>query len=242
MCFFFLIRDSEYVVFCRTNGELSVQRVNINQSIRFSHVFSIGMPSYFELNTPRLIFHRDSSNLFIYNSLGSILRYKWKTAMEMEQTAYMYARCPINHQFCDENFRSDILSLEQQKQFEVESKRKIQLQKRKRELLEIVARLKYQFNDIKDRNGRLPQKYQLNDDAFEIDKRITNDLEHRKQHKFKAIQDELQRKIDKIRHQAERMEHLYLDNLEHWPISLTGFRLVNEAEHTNRMCIRMNGK
>lgn len=176
------------------------------------------------MNAPRIIFNRNSSILIVYNSNGSILRYKWKTNNETIQSTYIYAPCQLHHQFCDENFSSDKLSLEQQKQFEVENNRKIQLQKRKTELLEIIAKLKNQFIEIKDRNSNLPKQYQLDDASFEIDKRITDDLERRKQQKFKAIQNELQRKIDKIRHQAERMEHLYLDNLEHWPITLTGFR------------------
>lgn len=170
------------------------------------------------------MFNRNTSILIVYNAHGSILRYKWKTDNETIQKAYIYTPCQIDHQFCEEDFGSGILSLEQQKQFEVENTRKIQLQKRKTELLEIIAGLKNQFIEIKDRNSKLPKQYQLNDAAFEIDKRITDDLEQRKQQKFKAIQNELQRKIDKIRHQAERMEHLYLDNLEHWPITLTGFR------------------
>ena len=185
------------------------------------------MPSNFEINFPRLLFNRNTSILIVYNSHGSILRYKWKTVDEtIQKRTYIYVPCQINHQFCDEDFGSDVLSLEQQKQFEVENNRKIQLQQRKTELLEIIARLKNQFIEIKERNKELPKKYQLDNALFEIDKRITDDLEQRKQQKFKVIQCELQRKIDRIRHQAERMEHLYLDNLEHWPITLTGFRLV----------------
>lgn len=224
ICSFFFRRDNEHVVFCQINGELLVYHVDFHQSTRFSHVFSTEFPLNFEINAPRLIFNRDTFILIVYNSHGSILRYKWKTAEEATQKAYIYAPCQISHQFCDENFDSNVLSLEQQKQFEVENRRKIQLQKRKAEMLEIIARLKNQFIEIKERNSKLPHKYRLDDAAFEIDKRITDDLEQKKQQKFKAIQSELQRKIDKIRHQAERMEHLYLDNLEHWPVSLTGFR------------------
>lgn len=227
--YFFFFRDNEHVVFCQINGELSVHCVNFNQSTRFLHVFSIEMPLNFELNAPRLLFNRTTSVLFVYNSHGSILRYKWKTINETTtQEAYIYLPCQINHQYCDENFDANVPSLEQQKQFHVENVRKVQMQHRKTEMLEIIARLKNQFIEIKDRNSKLPEKYQLDDAVFEIDKRVTNDLEQRKQQKFKAIQSELQRKIDKIRHQAERMEHLYLDNLEHWPIMLTGFRLVSK--------------
>lgn len=222
---FFFLSDNEHVVFCQINGELSVHYVDFHQSTRFSHVFSTEIPSNFEMNAPRLNFNHDTSILIVYNSHGSILRYKWKTDKEtIQKVSHIYVPCQIDHQFCDENFDSNVLSLEQQKQFEVENKRKIQLQKRKTEMLEIIARLKNQFIEIKERNGKLPNKYRLDDTAFEIDKRITHDLEQRKQQKFKAIQSELQRKIDKIRHQAERMEHLYLDNLEHWPVILTGFR------------------
>lgn len=221
----FGLRDNEYAVFCRTDGVLSVHHMNFNQTTRFFPVFSIKMPSNFELNAPRAIFNNDASILIVYNSLGSILRYKWKANNgTCEQQPPVYVPCQLIHQYCDEGFDCDVLSLEQQKQFEVEDQRKIQIQKRKTDLLEIIAKLKNQFNEIKDRNNTLPKKYQLDAASFDIDKRITDDLEQRKQQKFQAIQTDLRYKIDKIRHQAERMEHLYLDNLEHWPITITGFR------------------
>lgn len=202
-----------------------MQRMNFNQTTRFITVSSIQMPSNFEMNAPCIIFNHNASMVIVYNSLGSILHYKWNANNETcERIPYIYLPCQINHQYCDEDFNADVLSLEQQKQFEVENQRKKQIQHRKTELLEIVARLKNEFNEIKQRNGALPKKYQLDATAFEIDKRITDDLEQRKQRKFQAIQIDLQYKIDKIRHQAERMEHLYLDNLEHWPITITGFR------------------
>lgn len=138
------------------------------------------------------------------------------------KTSNYYTPCVIKHQFADINV--DGLSLEQQKQFEEENHRKIAIQKRKTEVLEIIGQLKNEFTEIKERNDKLPEKFRQNTAAFEIDKRITDDLEQRTQQKFRAIQNELRRKIEKIRTHAERMEHLYLDNLEHWPITLTGFR------------------
>lgn len=166
----------------------------------------------------------DTGSLIVFNNYGTILYYTWNTPIKQKQNAYVYVPCPIDHSFIDDTIRSDGLSLEQQKRSEKENNRKMQVQKRKAEVLEIIAKLKNEFTAIKDRNSQLPNNYQLDAASFEIDKRITEDLEQRTQQKFKAIQIELQKRIDKIRTQAERMEHLYLDNLEHWPITLTGFR------------------
>lgn len=172
---------------------------------------------------PRMIF-TSSSDLIVYNVYGSILYFNWKKNSADKEIQYTYAPCLINHQFVEENFDSSGLSLEQQKQCEMENHRKIQVQKRKAEILEIIGKLKIELTEIKLRNSRLPTNYRLGADAFEIDKRITEDLKQKTEQKFKSIQMELQRRIDRIRAQAVRMEHLYLDNLEHWPITLTGFR------------------
>lgn len=181
----------------------------------------------FKLESVEMIFTTDKRNLIVYNSCGSILRYKLK--LGQNQTAgiiNVYERCTVEHQLVDENTIANCLSLEQQKELELENNRKIEVQKRKAEILEIIAKLKNELATIKIQNAKLPCKFQLSTAAFEIDRRITEDLEWRTHQKFKTIQAELLRKIDKIRTQADRMKQIYLDNLEHWPISITGFRYV----------------
>lgn len=215
--------DEYFVILCHADRQISIQKYDFNQSTRFSSVFSLSMPHNFDMESPRMNFNSKTSSLIVYNASGSILYYKWE-AIENKQIECNYAMCSINHQFVDESFTSDGLSLNQKLQLNVENERKIQLQKRKAVQVSAIADLKNSLNRIKSLNSELPDEYQLDAASFEIDKRITADLEQRTERKFKAIQTELQRKIDKIRMQAIRMEHLYLDNLEHWPITLTGFR------------------
>lgn len=171
-----------------------------------------------------MMFSYDNTNLIIFNSSGSILSYKWEMATNKNEISTVFKPCVIEHEFVDENTISICLSLEQQKQLELESNRKIQVQNRKAEIMDFIAKLKNEFNSIKEKNRQLPERFQLTKEAFDIDKRINDDLEYRTQEKFKVIQNELQRKINKMRSQAERMEHIYLDNLQHWPITITGFR------------------
>lgn len=184
------------------------------------------MPQNFELESTYMLVTSDKMNLIVYNSIGSMLRYKLKLATENVESTYVYEPCTIEHQPLNEDVFINCLSLEQQKQLELENHRKIQVQKRKAEILEIIAKLKNELAAIKDQNIKLPHKFQLSAASFEIDKRIKDDLEWRTQQKFKTIQAELLKKIDKIRTQAERMENIYLENLEHWPITITGFRYV----------------
>lgn len=195
--------------------------------IKFTRVYTLEMPQNFELESTYMTITSDRMNLIVYNSNGSMLRYKLKLANENIESTYVYEPCTIEHQLLNEDGFTNCLSLEQQKQLELENKRKIQVQKRKAEILEIIAKLKNELAAIKDQNTKLPQKFQLSTASFEIDKRIKDDLEWRTQQKFKTIQAELLKKIDKIRTQAERMENIYLENLEHWPITITGFRYVD---------------
>lgn len=212
------------MIFCLIHGELSVQQVEFHQRTSFTNLFSLSLPQICEMESPRITFNNERTNLIVYNPGGYILSYKWKMATKMMKTSFYYTPCVIKHQFVDDDVSADCLSLEQQKQFEEENNRKIAIQKRKTEVLEIIGKLKNEIAEIKERNDKLPEKFRLNAASFEIDERITDDLEQRTQQKFKAIRNELQRKVDKIRTHAERMEHLYLDDLEHWPITLAGFR------------------
>lgn len=224
---FYICSDDEYVIFCHADSQLLVQRYEFNQSNRFTIVHSLKISNSLGMESPRMDSCINTGTLIVFNSSGTILHYKWTMQIKQQQSEYVYVPCPIDHRFVDEMIRSDDLSLEQQKRFEKENNRKAQVQQRKAEVLEIIAKLKHEFTAIKDRNSQLPSNYQLDAASFEIDKRITEDLEQKTQQKFKAIQIELQKRIDKIRTQAERMEHLYLDNLKHWPITLTGFRYVD---------------
>lgn len=217
--------DNEYVILCLGNGRISVERIESRQPIQLSHVYIIALPHEFEMVSARMAFSCADTNLIIYNSMGSILCYKWKLATEnLENMKYIYRKCEIEHQLFVEDNIGNCLSLEEQKQFEFENQRKILVQQRKAEVLEIITKLKNEFAAIKEQNNKLPDKFQLNSTAFKIDKRITDDLELKNKRIFGVIQRELQTKIHKIRTQAERMVHIYLDNLEHWPITITGFR------------------
>lgn len=218
--------DTEFVIFCLATGTLSVEKIECHKPIQFSNVCSLALPHDFRLLCPRIDFNSHGKHFIIYDSNGAILFYSWKMSENKDEDAAMYKPCLIEHRFVDDNITSDCLSLEQQKQFEEEMRRKSIVQQRKTEMLEKIAKLKNEFVGIKEKNSELPAKYRLPAAAFDIDKRIIDDLEWRTHEKFKVIQAELQRKIDRIRTQAERMEHIYLDNLEHWPIIITGFRYV----------------
>lgn len=218
--------DEKFVIFCLATGELSVQRIECHKPIQFSNACLLTLSNDFEMLYPRIDFSNHGKRFIIYNFSGTILSYSWNTLKNACENGTVYKPCSIEHRFVDDNITFDCLSLEQQKQLEQELRRKTQVQQRKTEMLEKIANLKNEFVAIKEKNSELPEKYKLPAAEFEIDKRIIDDLKWRTHEKFKVIQAELQHKIDRMRTQAERMEHAYLDNLEHWPIIITGFRYV----------------
>ncbi|XP_031617014.1 uncharacterized protein LOC116336928 isoform X2 [Contarinia nasturtii] len=221
---YYVTFENKYVIICYANANISVERILSHQPTQFEQIYMLSIPQDFQIQSSRMNFSFDYSNLIIHNSSGSVLCYKWKLAIESSENIYSYQRCMIEHQIVDEDSVINCLSLEEQKRVELENQRKTQYQERKTEILEIIAKLKNDFAIIKYRNNELSDTFQMSPSAFEIDKRITEDLKWRTQLKFKVIQKELQMKIDKIREHAERMEHIYLDNLEHWPIKISGFR------------------
>lgn len=215
---------NEFVVFCLKNREMCVKRVNLEPKTTITCLHSIALPQEFDMKSLRLDFVYDYTNLLVSNASGTILSYNWNIVNASKCETSIYVPCPIKHDFVKGEIDKDCLSLEQQKQFEDEKDRKMQVQRRKAEVLEIIAKLKNEFVAIKDQSSKLPEKCQLNAAAFEIDDRITDDLQQKTQHKFQVIEGELRKKINKIKNQAERLEHLYTGNLEHWPITVTGFR------------------
>lgn len=122
------------------------------------------------------------------------------------------------------DFDSGHLSLEQQKQIEVENNRKAEVEARKLKIIEMFTNLREEFQGIRMENEKLPEKFRLSEDCFDVDSRITDDLERKANLDFENMQSEMHEKINRLKQHTDRIDNAFLSNIEHWPTVLTGFR------------------
>lgn len=165
------------------------------------------------------VFSSNDEYLIIHNRSGHIILYRW--CVDSQVTIHNEP-CTLKH-FVD-NFGSVALSLEQQKQIEVENCRKAKIEAKKMKINETFTNLKTEFKALKQRNDELPNEFRLPDDFFEIDGRITADMERKAQIEMENLQNEMFKKINRLKQHAEHIEKAYMSNIEHWPTVLTGFR------------------
>lgn len=135
-----------------------------------------------------------------------------------------HRKCVKNHSNVYDDIDPNHLSLEQQKQIELEKYHMDKMNSRKKEILKIFEKLKNEFNEIKERNNVLPARFRLPQESFEIDERISEDIQKNAQNELRLMEEEMKSKIDSIKSYGKRIEHALLGNIVHWPTTLCGFR------------------
>lgn len=162
--------------------------------------------------------------LFAYNQLGCIIMYKCLSMAATFKAAFLNQSCTLVHSKIADNFGTVYLSLEQQRQVEVENMQKIEIDAKKRKIIEKFTKLKDEFKALKQCNNQLPCKFRLSEIHFEIDERITKDFQQTFQMESDRLQNKMEMKINRLKNHAKRIENAYLSNIEHWPTILMGFR------------------
>lgn len=220
-----IFSEATHLVLGLSNGKIAVELINFDNENRLSNIFVFDIAHDFGMQCPYFCFSFDCSNLIVFNANGTILCFNWNYIPAKNQIFYAYKPCvSTHHSSIEYETDSDNLTLEQQKQKEVEKREIKRIEARKAELSQTIANLKREFDIIKDRNDKLPKKFQLPLTEFDIDQRINDEMEQKAEIALKKMRDEMQKKIVAIKSRAERIEHVFLDNLEHWPITLKGFR------------------
>lgn len=204
------------------DGNVAVYSVSKN---KLNRLYSFDVLQEFGLNYPRFHFSANSSNFFIFNNEGILLQFCLRISPTESNTLNKYIHyqpCKTNHSTIQPN-ESDI-TLEEQKRAEASNRYFDQMEETKIQITEIYLQMKDGWNKIKELNNELPEAYRISSTEFEIDSRITTDTQTTMTHELMTMQNELYISINDIRTKCDRIRKSFLDNVEHWPFMLKGFK------------------
>lgn len=122
------------------------------------------------------------------------------------------------------------LSLEQEKSVAVAQVNAKRANKKKSDILEMINSLRIEFEVVNERNSRLPESMQLSKKDFEIDSRITDDIQAEIERHIEADRVEHFTEMNKIRLQWSKIDTVLLNNVDCWAISLIAVRSNDSVE------------
>lgn len=116
------------------------------------------------------------------------------------------------------------LSLEEQKKQSHRDERIHLINKKKSQMLEVLAMLKDDFASIKSRNDALPESQRLCAENLELDRRITEDMEKDFARAMDLMRSKMAFDVEKSRLLMDKVETCMTSNLECWPVAVRGIR------------------
>lgn len=116
------------------------------------------------------------------------------------------------------------LSLEEQKKQSYRDERIHLVNKKKSQMLEVLAMLKEDFAGIKNRNDLLPESERLSAAELELDERITRDMANDFAREMDLMRCKMAFDVEKSKLLKNKVENFMTRNLECWPIAVRGIR------------------
>lgn len=127
---------------------------------------------------------------------------------------------------CDPN----CLSLEQEKLKMIALANAERVNQDKSNILEKINLLRMEFELAYERNSRLPEQLRLSGEQFEIDPRITEDIQNAIARDMERDRIEYQTEMDRIQSKWRQVNAVLMDNVECWAISLFAIRTDESVE------------
>lgn len=166
----------------------------------------------------------DHNYLFTAGSDGNLFSYKWNGFKE--GATYPTIRHTITpfEGIPEEELDSEMLSFEQIRRKHNDDQRHTICDANKNRVLESLAKLKETFGQVWSRNVALPQSQRILDGCFELDERITRDLQESVERKLKLAQRKMTYDVEKAKISVSKLKRHLVDPLDTFPITVLGLR------------------
>lgn len=212
-----------YAVIGYVDGTSIVCCINCDGN-RLEKLFTTDILINYDLHHPMYYLSPNGFDIFVFNKEEAIHRLRMRSIPYEHYVAEpcnVYKSCMIQHSLLqnDEN----MLTLEERKQIVTENERVAREDATKTELSRMCSELGKSLNRVKALNSELPQKYGLGSADFEIDRRITTELQQNMDHKLLVMQKEIRATINGISAHNKRIRDALLHCLDHWPFVVRGF-------------------
>lgn len=218
--------DCKFIIFGHTNGLVTVNQLTAEDPHNFIECESLQMHNIQNGKITSLRFSCDEKQFFSAGVDGNLFVYATKSMVECVRAAIASdIDYPETEDICDGH-----ISLEQEKLLAIAKANAERVNRKKSQILEMINALRMEFELINERNSRLPESMRLSEKDFEIDSRITDDIQAEIHRQMEKEHFEHLIEMNKIRSQWSKIDSVLLNNVECWAISLVGVRTKDSVE------------
>ncbi|XP_035792074.1 cilia- and flagella-associated protein 44-like [Anopheles albimanus] len=216
------LQDTNYIIFGTSDGAVRVNRRKADFRDLDDH-WTLPMHDNRTGTVTGLAFSYDFTHLFSIGADGNLFAYRWYGAGEPFKAIppKPLEKCVKRVFDIDE---SSFPSLEEQKaRREADRLAKI-VADRRSAVQRTVAEYRKRFDELLERNSRLPASYRIPVTDFVLDERIMDDLKERLASEMKLVHRRMAFDVEKVRITAEKLHRFFLEPLESFPVEVLAVR------------------
>jgi cilia- and flagella-associated protein 44 len=152
---------------------------------------------------------------------GNLFTYKWNAPIEKVKPIDLTPVVPLGQKVYDIDDPKH-LSLEQQKQKDNYDRRMAIADEKKRGVLQVIEGLRQRYQQILERNCRLPLSQQLTPVDLEIDPRLTADMTIKLRKEMELVNQKMAFDVEKEKLAGRKLLEYFIEPLESFPIEVIG--------------------
>lgn len=223
----FFCRDNAYLVFGMSNGMIRVTKINPMDPTDLSDHWQLGMHDNEGLVTS-IAFSHDRAYLFTSGGDGNLFQYQWHGDSPVQVVTTKPWKPLIEEEWIDDDDDAagdqQMLSSEEEKRKRNADDRHSVCDAEKRKVLAVLAECKERFSRIWEHNQALAESQRLDDAVFELDPRITSDLNATLERKMKMAQREMEYDVERTQIGVRKLKQYFIDCLDSFPVQVLGIR------------------
>lgn len=174
-----------------------------------------------------IAFSYDNNVLFTSGGDGNLFQYQWRGAKsETVTNPGVIPTFQSINDLPDDDAAEDesMLSSEEAKRRKNDDERHTICDAEKKRVRDQLETLRGQFKRIWEMNLSLSESQRLPESDFELDPRITEDLNNTLEQKMKMAQREMEYDVERIQIGVQKMKKHFIDCLDSFPIQVLGIR------------------
>lgn len=189
-----------------------------------SDYWQLGMHDNENGEITSIVFSFDKKFLFTCGCDGNLFQYEVRIEGEEVGIVTCKSWIPIEGIIDDDVADEDLISSEEEKRKTNDDQRQTICDANKRKVLNVLEECRKRFQRIWDKNESLAEWQRMNEDAFELDRRITEDLKETMDRKTKTAQREMEYDVERARLGVKKMKAYFIDSLDSIPIQVLAIR------------------
>lgn len=203
---------------------IRVTKINENDPYNFNDYWQLGMHDNNDGIVTAIAFSHDWDQLFTSGGDGNLFQYQWRGWKGERGSRSPAAYTPAVGISDEPSDDQNMLSSEEEKRKKNDDERHLVCDAEKKKVLAVLEEYKQRFRVIWEQNHSLPESQRLDDRAFELDPRITDDLNATLERKMKMAQREMEFDVERTQIGVRKLKSYFIEPLDSFPIQVLGIR------------------